>query len=75
MTTDVSRCPKCNHTMERGYVADIGYGAVFQSGWTPGEPEPRRIVGGIKWRKGDNVSIVTYRCSGCGYLESYAREE
>jgi hypothetical protein len=26
MSTEDARCPKCSHQMERGYVADIGYG-------------------------------------------------
>ena len=58
--------------MEPGYVADIGHGIVIQSSWSPGQPEPRRFLGGIKWRDGENIPIVTLRCSGCGYLESYA---
>ncbi len=64
-------CPRCQQIMEKGYVADIGYGAAMQSSWTPGEPVSRRF-GGIKWRRVGNVPIVTYRCSSCGYLEAYA---
>lgn len=72
MESGVSRCPKCQRPMEAGYVADIGHGIVIQSGWSPGVPEPRRFLGGIKWREGENIPIVTFRCPGCGYLESYA---
>jgi Domain of unknown function (DUF6487) len=67
-----SRCPKCNRTMERGFVADVGYGQILQSGWTAGIPVPRKLIGGVKWRARDARPIVTYRCTGCGYLESYA---
>ena len=65
-------CPKCSASMEKGYVADLTYGAVLQSAWTPGEPEPRRILGGIQWSRTGNIDIVTFRCERCGFLESYA---
>jgi rubredoxin len=65
-------CPKCQRAMEKGYIADLSYGACMQSAWTPGEPVPRRFFAGIKWRRSDNTPIVTFRCTSCGYLESYA---
>jgi hypothetical protein len=73
MVKPVPRCPKCQGSMERGYVADVGYSMVNQSGWSRGEPEPRRrFFGGIKWRRSESIPIVCLRCIGCGYLESYA---
>jgi hypothetical protein len=65
-------CPKCAGSMEKGYVADLTYGGALQSAWTPGEPTPRRLLGGIKWNKANNVPIFTCRCQRCGFLESYA---
>ena len=65
-------CPKCQRPMEKGYVADLTYSATLQSAWTRGEPIPRRFRGGIKWNRTDNVPIVTFRCTSCGYPESYA---
>ena len=67
-------CPKCRGSMEKGYVADLTYGAVMQSAWTPGEPIRRRILGGIKWSwsQSANTPIVMFRCQSCGYLEAYA---
>jgi hypothetical protein len=47
MADAASHCPKCQRAMEKGYVADIGHGIVIQSSWSPGEPEPRRFIGGI----------------------------
>jgi hypothetical protein len=47
--------------MEKGYVADLTYGAVMQSAWTRGDPMPRRILGGIKWSRSANTPIVTFR--------------
>ena len=72
MVDTSSRCPKCLGSMEKGYVADLTYGAVMQSEWTRGEPMPRRILGGIKWSRSANTPIVTFRCQSCGYLEAYA---
>ena len=65
-------CPKCHRSMDKGHIADLTYGAVMQSAWTAGDPVPRRFLGGIKWRRSGNTPIVTFRCPGCGYLESYA---
>ncbi|HEY8794173.1 MAG TPA: hypothetical protein VIM15_04435 [Gemmatimonadaceae bacterium] len=72
MTDSDKSCPKCNRAMEVGFVADVGYGMILQSNWTAGIPAPRRFIGGIKWRQRDSFPITTYRCSGCGFLESYA---
>lgn len=72
MANDEKICPKCNRAMEIGFVADVAYGAVLQSNWSPGIPVRRRFVGGVKWRQQDSRPIVTYRCSACGFLESYA---
>jgi hypothetical protein len=58
--------------MEKGFVADSTYGAALQSAWTPGEPKPRKILGGIKMDDTTSTPISTYRCQRCGYLESYA---
>ena len=72
MANSDKTCPKCNRAMEIGFVADVAYGAIMQSNWTAGIPVPRRFLGGIKWRLQDSRPITTYRCSGCGFLESYA---
>ncbi len=66
-------CPKCGAAMERGHIPDAAHGIVVQSRWSRGDPEPRRFVGGIKWDEDDQIPIAAYRCSGCGYVELYAR--
>jgi ssDNA-binding Zn-finger/Zn-ribbon topoisomerase 1 len=72
MPADVPRCPKCNHQMELGYVADVVRYSALQSSWTPGKPERRLFLGGIKWHRRERIPIVSYRCANCGFLESYA---
>jgi predicted nucleic-acid-binding Zn-ribbon protein len=65
-------CPKCKAAMEEGFILDKGhYNAQMVSQWVEGEPE-RSIWTGLKTKDRDKFQVTTYRCSGCGYLESYA---
>ena len=57
--------------MESGFVLDETYGGVGQSNWTEGEPK-KSIWTGIKVPREACHPITTYRCTKCGYLESYA---
>jgi hypothetical protein len=67
------RCPKCHGAMEEGFIADQTYGGpVLVSTWVEGAPE-KSYWRGTKTRGKEQVQILTYRCAGCGYLESYAR--
>ncbi|MEP6620743.1 MAG: hypothetical protein ABJE47_15570 [bacterium] len=68
-------CGKCGSAMSRGHVPDMSHGQVLQSSWAPGDPEPRRFIGGIKWKENELVSITAYRCGKCGFLELYAKED
>ena len=64
-------CPRCSESMESGYILDEGYGTRTVAKWVAGEPE-RSIWRGLKLRGKAPHDVVTYRCKGCGYLESYA---
>ncbi len=64
-------CPKCKATMEEGFVVDFGYGATTQSKWMPGMTEASFWTGN-KVDKSKLVPIKSFKCVGCGYLESYA---
>jgi hypothetical protein len=57
--------------MGRGVIADVGYGQWVIASFLPGAPKVSRWFG-LKVRKKDLVPISTWRCGGCGYLESYA---
>jgi predicted nucleic-acid-binding Zn-ribbon protein len=72
MTTPEHKCPKCQHEMEEGFIADVTYGGVVTSKWVEGEPE-KSFWTGTKTRGKRQVEILTFRCSNCGYLESYAK--
>ena len=68
-------CPKCSGAMEQGYIPDEGKGN-FLANWYPGTPEALRFLGmntGIaKTNEKRRRPVVTYRCTQCGYLDSYA---
>jgi hypothetical protein len=59
--------------MEAGYILDQIHDAVSRQGaWVDGTPE-RSIWTGLKLKGHQRLPVTTYRCSACGYLESYAR--
>jgi predicted nucleic-acid-binding Zn-ribbon protein len=72
MSTAEHRCPKCQHELEEGFIADAASGGVFTSKWVEGAPE-KSLWSGIKTKGKRKVVIVTLRCVNCGYLESYAK--
>lgn len=61
--------------MQLGFIPDYyhEYG-VTPAKWVEGEPE-KSFWTGAKVPKGKAHKVVTYRCTQCGYLESYATEE
>ena len=71
MTERVPACAKCGQLMEAGFVLDRAQGAVAQSSWVDGTPTPS-IWTGLKLKGHQLVPVTTYRCTKCGYLESYA---
>lgn len=60
--------------MEQGFVLEHAYDARGVSQWVAGAPL-KSFWAGTKLPDKNLVPIGTYRCSSCGYLESYARQE
>jgi hypothetical protein len=58
--------------MEQGFVLDMSYGAQRVSEWVRGSPE-KSFWTTTKAPAGDRIPIGTFRCTSCGFLESYAR--
>ena len=59
--------------MEEGYVLDRGHGnAKNPSSWIEGAPQ--RAWYGIRTKGHDKHKVRSFRCTKCGYLESYAAE-
>ena len=59
--------------MEVGVLLDKGHGDNLNAAeWLEGEPE-RSFWTGLKTKGKERFPVRTYRCTQCGYLESYAR--
>jgi len=70
MTT--SDCPKCRSRMEEGFIRDGADGAHERvARWIEGAPE--KGFWGLRMKNKRHHDIATWRCTRCGYLESYAR--
>jgi len=69
-------CPKCQGSMVQGFIADfadMGVNAIVST-WVEGQPKSSFLFG-TKTPGDKRIPVGTYRCSACGYLESYARPE
>ena len=65
------KCSKCSGEMEEGLVVDLNYAGVLQSMWV--EESVAGSVGAITPTGNRKIKTITYRCSSCGHLDSYAR--
>jgi hypothetical protein len=65
------RCSKCGGEMQEGLVVDLNYAGILQSMWVE-DPAGQSVGSGATNGK-RKVKTKTYRCSGCGYLDSYAK--
>jgi hypothetical protein len=57
--------------MEEGFTIDMGdYSMPSVGAWHAGKPQ--KAWWGLKVNKTDKREVQTWRCTSCGYLESYA---
>ena len=71
--TQPTTCPKCNGSMEPGLMLDRkDWASDLQVRWVGGEPTPKTFFGGMSLKGREPLPVTTYRCEGCGYLESFA---
>lgn len=69
------QCPRCHGVMDRGFVVDVGdYSVAETQKWVDGEPK-RTFWAGVTLKNRRVIAVSTFRCSQCGYLESYATGE
>jgi len=66
----LSKCPKCGAEMMEGFLLEHRVPVR----WITGKPE-RSTLGDIKAHGREQRQVESYRCVGCGYLESYAQTE
>ena len=75
MNQPLINCPRCEGLMEEGFILDHGhYDAKRVNTWVEGEPV-KSFWSGLKVKDKQQFAVRTFRCAGCGYLESYATEE
>ena len=67
------KCPKCAAAMEPGFIIDKGVpnGSVSAPEWAEGVPKTS-FWSGLKLSGRERHAVTTFRCTACGYLESYA---
>ncbi len=60
--------------MTKGFIADFTHGReqLTTTTWIEGSPEPS-LWRGIKLKGKLDYTVETYRCTSCGYLESYSK--
>jgi hypothetical protein len=63
-------CSKCQGSMIEGFVLSERQGLWAVSSWAEGAP--RKTWFGVRPR-GKPIEISTWRCTRCGFLESYAK--
>ena len=68
------KCPKCSAEMEAGFVLGRGRKLYRPAEWFEGQPEIK-WTGGIKLRDKRRFRVQSWRCTKCGFLEQYARQE
>jgi hypothetical protein len=69
-------CPRCRSEMVHGYLLDRTLGGFGMGTWLEGQPVYLGLFGDVlRPRLERSIPIVSYRCTGCGYLELYARPE
>lgn len=68
------KCVRCGGALEAGFVPDRDYGMPTKpSEWVEGEAVSKFWTGlQVDGRR--QYKVVTFRCVGCGHLESFARE-
>lgn len=70
-----TQCPKCNCKMVQGFIVDFRGGPDrLVANWVEGPPE-KAFWTTTKAPTDKCIPVGTFRCSGCGFLESYAQPE
>jgi len=65
-------CLRCKGDMEQGFLLDHSHNSNFAGKWVKGSPERSTLSDAAVKTPVHTKEIVTYRCTACGYLESYA---
>ena len=70
MSSPNPKCSKCQSAMEEGFILDKGHhDSAGISYWVAGSPDKRWW--GLNTKGREKLMVITFRCTRCGYLESY----
>lgn len=68
-------CIICNSAMEEGFLLERGdVGVLSSEVWVTGAPE-KSLFSGVSLKGKQVYNVKTFRCTRCGYLESFALDE
>lgn len=67
------KCGKCGGAMREGFLLDRAHNAVRVGQWAEGAPE-YWFLRVLRMRGRRRLPIRSFRCTKCGFLESYALE-
>jgi hypothetical protein len=57
-----------------GFILEMTEAGRQVSSWVNGPPETTTWSFGVKIKDKEQYPVQSFRCSKCGYLESYARQ-
>lgn len=67
-------CAKCHSGMQEGYLLEKGHcNELSPEVWVAGSPSERTFLGRISIKGKVTYNVRTFRCTNCGFFESYAR--
>lgn len=70
----MERCIRCDGPLEQGFLLDRGhYDVSDQARWASGAPNTSFWRAGAVQDEARTLPVVTFRCTSCGRLESFAR--
>lgn len=69
-----STCPKCKGAMVQGHSVEFTSANILVGFWIEG-PARKSWLGAQVPPEEARIPIAHFRCSSCGFLESYARSE
>jgi hypothetical protein len=76
MSTSARKCPKCNGEMVLGHSTPVGGVKPMGLFWREGPPKKSWLDPRLdQVATPEFIPIAHFRCSSCGFLESYARLE
>jgi ribosomal protein L37E len=74
MADKATKCTACGGTLERGFMLDHTHGGYVAAEWVEGAPE-WSFWRGTKVSGKRRMKVEAMRCSSCGRVELYAREQ